>query len=231
MYALLGFFPRNMKLYEQAFIHNSNAKNLEGLQTRNSNERLEFLGDAVLGVVMADLLFRKYPFKGEGFLTEMRSKMVSRKKLSELAEKMGIHQHLSLNRSIQRNDSALRGISGNALEALIGAVYLDRGYAFTKLFVERRIVKTYMDLEQLKDHTDNFKSVLNQWCQKNGKTLRFKVIAETGRNHNRNYTIAATIDNKEHGRADGRSKKQAEQLASEIACQNMGIIPQDVASS
>ncbi len=223
IYRLVGYFPKNIKLYQQAFIHNSNAETIKGLRTKNSNERLEYLGDAVLGVIIAELLFKKFPFKGEGFLTEMRSKSVSRKKLSEIASKMGIQQHLSLDPSVKRNKLAVKGISGNALEALIGAVYLDRGYAYTKRFVERRIVIPYLDFEQLKELTENFKSILNQWTQRERKSLEFKVMDEQGKNHSKVYTIAVLIDNEEFGVAQGKTKKHAEQLASEIACNKLSI--------
>lgn len=222
---LLGFFPTHLSLYKQAFIHNSNAKTIEGLRTKNSNERLEYLGDAILGSVIAELLFKKFPFKDEGFLTEMRSKAVSRKKLSEIAKYMGIPEHMSLNDSLKRNNSAIKNISGNALEALIGAVYLDKGYNFTKRFIQRKIVAPYLDFEQLKDHTDNYKSILNQWAQKERKTLHFKVVEEKGKNHSRVYTIAVEVDGKEIYRAQGKSKKQAEQLASEHSCKLLSIQP------
>jgi ribonuclease-3 len=220
---LLGYFPYNRRLYLQAFIHNSSAEKLEGLKTRNSNERLEFLGDAVLGMIIAELLFKKYPFKGEGFLTEMRSKTVSRKKLSEIAYKMGIQQHLTLDDSVKSNKAAIRGISGNALEALIGAVYLDRGYMVTKKFIEKKIILPHLDFEHLKEHTENFKSILNQWAQKSRKELVFKVMNESGKNHSKIYTVSAMLDGEEAGTAQGPSKKRAEQLASEMACKKLKI--------
>ncbi len=224
VYRLLGYFPKNIHLYKQAFIHNSSAEHFKNLKTKNSNERLEYLGDAVLGGIIAELLFKKYPFKGEGFLTEMRSKMVSRKKLSEIAFKMGIHQHLSLDSSVKRNGMALKGISGNALEALIGAIYLDRGYSFTRRFIKRKILTPYMDLEHLKEHNENYKSILNQWAQKERKTLDFKVVREKGKNHSKMYTIAVVIDGEELSKAEGKSKKTAEQLASELSCKELGLL-------
>ena len=221
---LLGFVPRNHHLYKQAFIHNSSAEKIGNLKTKVSNERLEYLGDAVLGLIVAELLFKKYPFKGEGFLTEMRSKLVSRKKLSEIAFKMGLNHHLALDSSVRKNNSAMRSIAGNALEALIGAVYLDRGYGFTKRFIKRKILVPYIDLEQLKEHNDNYKSVLNQWAQKERKKLEFKVKSEKGRNHSKLYTIAVVIQGTEVSEAEGKSKKSAEQLASEIACKELGLL-------
>lgn len=212
-----------MKLYKQAFIHNSNASTIRDLETKNSNERLEYLGDAVLGVIVAELLFKKYPFKGEGFLTEMRSKAVSRKKLSEVAFKMGLPQYLSLDSSVKKNRLALRGISGNALEALIGAVYLDRGYRYTKRFIQKKIVVPYLDFDQMENHTENFKSILNQWSQRERKVLEFKVVHEEGKNHSKLYTMAAVIDGQEEGVAQAKTKKRAEQMASEIAIKKLSI--------
>ena len=223
IYRLLGFFPKNIHLYKQAFIHNSTAEKFKGLNTKISNERLEYLGDAVLGLAIAELLFKKYPFKGEGFLTEMRSKLVSRKKLSEIAQKMGIHQYLTLDTSVKKNKMAIRGISGNALEALIGAVYLDRGYNYTKRFIKKKVLHPYVDLDHLKDYTDNFKSILNQWAQRQRKSLEFKVLEEKGKNHSKMYTIGVLIDSEVLAQAQGKSKKVAEQLASELACKQLQI--------
>lgn len=223
LYSLLGYFPKNIKLYKQAFIHNSNASTIRDLDVKNSNERLEYLGDAVLGMIIADLLFKKYPFKGEGFLTEMRSKAVSRKKLSEIAIKMGLHQYLSLDSSVKKNKLALKGISGNALEALIGAIYLDKGYKFTKKFIQKKIVVPYLDFDQLMNHTENFKSILNQWTQRERKQLEFKVVEEEGKNHSKLYTMAVVIDGNEEGVAQAKTKKRAEQMASEIAIKKLSI--------
>jgi hypothetical protein len=156
-------------------------------------------------------------------VTEMRSKTVSRKKLSEIAYKMGIQQHLTLDDSVKSNKAAIRGISGNALEALIGAVYLDRGYMVTKKFIEKKIILPHLDFEHLKEHTENFKSILNQWAQKSRKELVFKVMNESGKNHSKIYTVSAMLDGEEAGTAQGPSKKRAEQLASEMACKKLKI--------
>jgi ribonuclease-3 len=220
---LLGYCPINIKLYKLAFVHNSNSESVRGLKTKTNNERLEFLGDAVLDVIIAELLFKKFPFQGEGFLTEMRSKCVSRKKLAEIAQKMGLNQFLQLDQAILRNSSAVRGISGNALEALVGAVYLDKGYKYTKEFVRNKIVTPYLDFDIIKEKVENYKSVLNQWSQKERKTLAFKVIEEKGENHQKLYTIGVFVDDSEISRAKGKSKKIAEQLASEIACNSLKL--------
>ena len=215
LYLLLGYCPGSLHLYKQAFLHNSISKKLDGLDAKNNNERLEYLGDAVLDLAIAELLFKKYPFQSEGFLTEMRSKSVSRKKLSKIATDMGIQDLLVFDKSIKRNHSAVRGISGNAFEALIGAIYLDKGYRFTKKFINKKIVSVHLDFEDLKNTIENFKSLLNQYAQKSKKELEFKVLNEEEDNKIKTYIIGVIIDGEEIARARAKSKKVAEQLASE----------------
>ena len=224
LYKLLGYCPRKLKLYKQAFLHNSSAEKLKGLKTRSNNERLEYLGDAVLDLIIAELLFKKFPFQGEGFLTEMRSKAVSRKKLSQIAYKMGIHDHLLFDKSIKKNKAALRGIAGNALEALIGSIYLDKGYKFTRKFINYKIVIPYLDFEHLKDVTENFKSLLNQYAQKERKNLEFRVLEQNDKNKMKMYTIGVFINDEEITTGRGKSKKVAEQIASEKACELLSIV-------
>ena len=224
LYRLLGYFPANISLYNQAFLHNSSAEKIDGLRTKNNNERLEFLGDAVLDLIIAELLFKKFPFQGEGFLTEMRSKSVSRKKLAQIAVDMGIPDYLKYDKSIKKNKIALRGISGNALEALIGAIYLDKGYSFTLKFVKKRMVIPHLDFEQLKETTENFKSLLNQYAQKERKDLDFRVLEDSGSNNQKMYTIGVFIDGEEIAKARGNSKKVAEQIASEKTCLQLELI-------
>ncbi len=211
----MGYCPGSLHLYKQAFLHNSISKKLDGLDAKNNNERLEYLGDAVLDLAIAELLFKKYPFQSEGFLTEMRSKSVSRKKLSKIATDMGIQDLLVFDKSIKRNHSAVRGISGNAFEALIGAIYLDKGYRFTKKFINKKIVSVHLDFEDLKNTIENFKSLLNQYAQKSKKELEFKVLNEEEDNKIKTYIIGVIIDGEEIARARAKSKKVAEQLASE----------------
>ena len=212
---LLGYCPTRLHLYKQAFLHNSAAASVNGLEAKNNNERLEYLGDAVLDLVIAELLFKKYPFQGEGFLTEMRSKSVSRKKLSQIAFNLGLQELVQFDPSIKKNHAAVRGIAGNALEALVGAIYLDKGYSFTKKVIERKIIGIHLDFEELKNTTENFKSLLNQYAQKEKKELEFKVLNENSDKRISTYIIAVFIDGQEIAKARGKSKKVAEQLASE----------------
>ena len=222
---VLGYCPRNLRLYQQAFLHNSHTSKISGIQERANNERLEYLGDAVLDLIIAELLFKKFPYKGEGFLTEMRSKSVSRKMLSSIAFNMGLQDHLIFSKAISKNQTAVRGMAGNALEALVGAIYLDRGYKFTKRFVKRKIVKPYLDFDELKDITVNFKSLLNQYAQKEKKELDFKILNPESENKIKTYSIAVCIDGTEISTARGKSKKVAEQIASEKACEILKLLP------
>lgn len=205
-------------LYKQAFVHNSISK------STHNNERLEYLGDAVLDLVIADLLYKKFPFKGEGFLTEMRSKSVSRKRLSQIAIDLGIQEMLNFDKSIKSNHSAVRGLAGNALEALIGAIYLDKGYDFTLNFIRKKIVGVHLDFDELKEITENFKSLLNQYTQKSRKELLFEVQNTEEDSKIKIYIIAVKIDGEEIARARGKSKKIAEQLASEKACDILKLL-------
>jgi len=222
---VLGYCPRNIRLYQQAFLHNSHSEKIPGIQESANNERLEYLGDAVIDLIIAELLFKKFPFKGEGFLTEMRSKSVSRQMLSTIAFNMGLQDHLVFSKSIRKNHSAVRGMAGNALEALIGAIYLDRGYAFTKRFVKQKIVTPYLDFDELKDITVNFKSLLNQYAQKEKKELEFKVLNPESEKKITTYSIAVCIDGIEISTARGKSKKVAQQIASEKACELLKLLP------
>ncbi len=224
LHPLLGYFPGKPKLYVQAFMHNSLTKKTEEPDSKHNNERLEYLGDAVLDLIIAELLFKKFPFQGEGFLTEMRSKSVSRKKLSEIAFNMGLHEHLMFDKSISKNRTAVQGIAGNALEALVGAIYLDKGYQFSKRFVTKKIVGVHLDFDTLKDKVVNFKSVLNQFAQREKKELEFRVLNDAGEKNIKNYSIGVYLDNLEIAKARAKSKKEAEQLASEKSCEILDIL-------
>src|SRR5476651_2484852 len=144
---LLGFIPGNMSLYRMAFRHKSIATNVKK-GVKNSNERLEFLGDAVLGSVVAEVLFKLYPYKDEGFLTELRSKIVSRVNLNQLARKLGLEQLIEYD-SRMLNSARQGSLLGDAFEALVGAIYLDKGYDFTKSFLVNHIIKSHIDIHTL----------------------------------------------------------------------------------
>ncbi len=210
---LLGFWPGNIRLYEQAFRHRSVAREIRA-GVKDSNERLEFLGDAVLGAVIANYLFKKFPFKDEGFLTELRSRMVSRIYLNKLALKIGI------DKLIQYDDSnrLYKSICGDTFEALIGAIYLDKGFEFTEKIILQRIIRFHVDMEELENQDLNFKSKLINWAQRQRKSIIFDAREETSNERQKLYYVTVLIDNEAKGEGVGYSKKTAEQAASENAC-------------
>ncbi len=217
---IIGISPKNVSLYIQAFRHNSVAKEIkEGL--KNSNERLEFLGDSVLNTIIADYLFKKYPYKDEGFLTKMRSKLVSREHLNQLSLKLGLNKLLLLS-----SDPGLRNSSmnGDAFEALVGAIFLDRGFREAKEFIINRILKFHVDVEKLIETETDFKSKIIEWGQHEKKNLQFVLLQENGRGHEKNFLIAVTVEGEEIAQKQHISKKKAEQLAAEIACVKLGIV-------
>src|ERR1700744_859975 len=171
---LLGFVPGNIALYRLAFRHKSVAQNIRK-GVKNSNERLEFLGDAVLGSVVAEVLFKLYPYEDEGFLTELRSKIVSRVNLNQLARKLGFDQLIEYDNRVM-GQARQGSLYGDAFEALVGAVYLDRGYEFTKSFLINRIIKSHIDIHTLEQTETNFKSKLIEWCQRHGKDISFDPV-------------------------------------------------------
>lgn len=219
---VLGFVPGNVALYRMAFRHRSVAKVLKN-GSRSSNERLEFLGDAILGSVIAELLFKSYPYKEEGFLTEMRSKIVNRVNLNQLARKMGFDQLITFDQKTVNVQTKHHSMLGDAFEALVGAVYLDKGYNFTKNFLLKRIVKPYIDIHTLEMTETNFKSKLIEWCQRHGKDITFDMVENGDGESAKLFTIHAVIDGENHGIGRDYNKKNAEKLAAEKACESLAI--------
>ncbi len=217
--ALLGFTPFNLNLFKLAFYHKSASG--EKPYAIQSNERLEYLGDAVLGTIVAEYLFKKYPNSDEGFLTKMRSKIVKRKSLNKIADKMGLDVLLSEFNSTRLSRSML----GNALEALVGAIYLEAGYPKTKRYVINKILRGYLDIHELETFDDNYKSQLLEWCQKNGQTVAYKMLAKYKFEKRDRFKVAVMIDGNKIATADDFNKKSAEQTASEKAMHTLGIIP------
>ncbi|WP_232058368.1 ribonuclease III [Nibribacter ruber] len=209
---ITGMAPDNLHLYQLAFTHTSFVRlNLKGNQ--ETNERLEFLGDAILGAVVAEYLFKKYPYKDEGFLTEIRSRMVNRESLNGLAMKVGLSTLIKVDTS--SGMSRHKFINGNALEALVGAVYLDKGYKQTKTFILDKLVKPHFDLHQLTTTTSNFKSKLIEWAQGQNRSIRFEIIGQKQSGSNTEFTAAVIVDDEAIGTGSGLSKKKAEQAAAE----------------
>lgn len=219
---ILGFVPGNISLYKMAFRHRSAAKVLNN-GVRSSNERLEFLGDAILGAVIAEVLFKNYPYKEEGFLTEMRSKIVNRANLNQLARKMGFSDLIVFDQKNINIQSKYHSMLGDAFEAMIGAVYMDKGYEFTKAFLLQRIIKPYVDIHQLEITETNFKSKLIEWCQRNNKDVSFDLLPNDEGESAKLFTIQVTIDGESKGIGRDYNKKNAEKLAAEKACTALSI--------
>lgn len=206
----------NLKLYEIALSHRSVK---EG--SVDNNERLEYLGDAVLSSIVADYLFKRYATKGEGFLTEMRSKMVNRQQLNDIAIKMGFKQLMLYNKS----DLVLRNsqIFGNTLEAVIGAVYLDKGYAKTQKWVLKQIVIPHMFVESLESIDINLKNKLIGWATKNGKELLYDVVEDKREGSRRVFTINVVVDGEIISAGKALNKKDASLVATQVAIEKLGI--------
>ncbi len=209
---ILGFFPDNIAYYQLAVRHRSltpPAAHGHAL----SNERLEFLGDAVLNSVVTDILFRRYIHKREGFLTNTRSKIVNREFLNQIALEMGLDKLVQKSRYF--NHAVSSNIYGNAFEALIGAIYLDQGYKQCRRFVEKRFFRVFVDLEKVVVNENNYKSKMIEFCQKHHLTYDFKLMEEVLAGHgNHVFRTALLIEGKEIAQASGSSKKDSQQQVS-----------------
>lgn len=209
---ITGYRPIDESHYHLAFRHSSASHENNG--TRQNNQRLEYLGDAVLGAVVADYLYQRYPGRDEGFLTNLRSKIVSRKHLNETGMKMGLNQFVvkKTARTIQA-----KSIYGDALEALIGAVYLDRGYGDCHKFVTERLIEQHVDLTAMEERIASHKGVVLEWGQKLRKNICFEITGCYGESHARKYEVTLKIDGEIISTGKGSSKKKAEEDASKIA--------------
>ncbi|WP_052308939.1 ribonuclease III [Runella slithyformis] len=218
---IIGEKPSNMEVYQLAFRHTSASKetNIKGF--RESNERLEFLGDSVLGMVIAEYLFKKFPYKDEGFLTEIRSRIVNRETLNGIARKIGLDRLIEFdgNRKGMPPNSSMYG---DALEALVGAVYLDKGFRFTRKFITKELL-THYDLDALINNNANFKSRLIEWAQREGKEVRFMIVEEKGSRHFREFISQVILSGEVFAQGSGYSKKKAEQSAAEKACEQLEL--------
>jgi len=214
---ITGFVPANLSTFRLAFAHKSTPS--DKAYAMQNNERLEYLGDAVLGTIVAEYLFKKYPNADEGFLTKMRSKIVKRQSLNLIGDNMGLDALLN-----EFNNTRLsRSMLGNAVEALVGAVYLESGYEGTRRFVIKRILRQYVDVHELETFDDNYKSQLLEWCQKHGHAVSYKLISRYKHDRRDRFKIAVLIDGKKVATADDYNKKSAEQMASEKAMSSLGI--------
>lgn len=205
-----------------AFRHRSVAVELKN-GTKNSNERLEFLGDAILGAVIAELLFKMYPYKDEGFLTEMRSKIVSRSNLNQLAKRLGLDELIEFDTRILSYSNKQGSLLGDTFEAMIGAIYLDKDYNFTRDFLITRIIKPHIDIHTLELTETNFKSKLIEWCQRHGKDISFEVVPNAEGENVKLFTVQITVDGENSGIGRDYNKKNAEKLAAEKSCELLSI--------
>lgn len=205
-----------------AFRHRSVAVELKN-GTKNSNERLEFLGDAILGSVVAELLFKMYPYKDEGFLTEMRSKIVSRSNLNQLAKRLGLDELIEFDTRILSYSNKQGSLLGDTFEAMIGAIYMDKDYNFTRNFLITRIIKPHVDIHTLELTETNFKSKLIEWCQRQGKDISFEIIPNAEGENNKLFTVQVTVDGEVCGLGRDYNKKNAEKLAAEKSCELLNI--------
>jgi ribonuclease-3 len=213
---ITGITPGNMHVYKLAFVHSSLAE-----AQHQSNERLEYLGDAILSAVIADYLFQKFPYRDEGYLTDIRSKMVSRNQLNELAVKMGIDKLVQYNKS----DTYLskKSIGGNALEALIGAVYLDGGYELARRFIIKKIVTPYLDVQEVEVNQFNYKSKLLEFAQRTGQRLEYKLLTENRSSRHTRFKVAVYLNGEQMGVGEDTNKKNAEKSAAQQAYAKLGI--------
>jgi ribonuclease-3 len=215
---ITGLAPGNLSLYRLAAVHSSRAVEKNGY--RESNERLEYLGDAILGAAVADYLFMKYPFQDEGFLTEIRSRIVNREALNQLARKLGIQNIVQYD---AKNTQLQQVILGNTLEAIVGAVYLDKGYLRCKRFVINKLILPFFNLDTIINSNTNFKSKVIEWSQRNGKSVRFEMIEMKRTKNSKEFTSQVLIDDEPVGKGFGTSKKKAEQDAAFKTCSELNI--------
>jgi ribonuclease-3 len=216
---ILGFKPKDISIYETAFTHRStNEKNDDG-QPQNY-ERLEFLGDAMLGSVIAAHLYKKVPDGNEGYLTKMRSKVVSREHLNELGRDLQLIKFLKTTVPKQQFSG---NIYGNVFEALVGAIYLDRGFQYCEKFIQKRVIKPYVDIKKLEGKVISYKSLFIEWCQKNKKQFNFEIYEDNGKDELKHFAVRLKLDNEIVAKARATSKKKAEERAAKRAFYKLKI--------
>ena len=213
MKQILGYRPKKVDFYKEAFTHSS-LKKLTNKGLPKNYERLEFLGDAILGAVIANYLFKKIPTGDEGYLTQMRSKIVSREHLNELGKDLDLIHFVE---SSVPNTNFGDNIHGNLFEALIGAIHSDRGYAFTEKFIFRFVIEPYVDIERLEGKITSYKSVLIEWSQKNKKRIKYNVYEDTGNDTLKHFSVKLLVDQDLVSKGRATSKKKAEEIASKRA--------------
>jgi ribonuclease III len=215
---VLGFTPTNIGFFKQAFYHRS--MNTESSSERAfNNERLEYLGDSILSTIVAEYLYKKYPTKDEGFMTKMRSKIVRRQTLNEIADKMGIDLILSEYSMGKMSNTML----GNAFEALVGALYLEFGYENTREYVIKQVLMKYLDMNAMEHQNDNHKSIILEWSQKNGHEVEFVQVSKIKNEKRDFFKMAVVVNGDKISEAEDFNKKAAEQKAAERAIVELRI--------
>ncbi len=210
---IIGYRPHNSTYFKEAFTHRStNSKDEKGNPI--SYERLEFLGDAMLSAIIAEYLFSEVPHGNEGYLTKMRSKVVSREHLNELGKDLNL---LDLLQSKMKKENFGDNIHGNVFEALVGAIFLDKGYTACEKFVYNNVIIPYIDIERLEGKIISYKSLLIEWCQKQKKVFKYQIYDDTGKDDIKHFAVKLRIDNKVIAKARATSKKKAEEKASKRA--------------
>ncbi|WP_276388826.1 ribonuclease III [Eudoraea chungangensis] len=210
---ILGFKPKSLNIYKKAFLHRSaNKRDKSGIPL--NYERLEFLGDSMLGTIISHYLYNKVPNGDEGYLTKMRSKIVSRKHLNELGKDLNLIKYVE-----SRIPKSHFGdnIHGNVFEALVGAIYLDKGYKYCEKFISERVIEPYVDIEQLEGKVISYKSLVIEWCQKQKKEFHYKVYEDNGNDALKHFAVKLSIDERVMAKARATSKKKAEEKASKRA--------------
>ena len=218
LYKILGFYPDNIHLYEQAFLHKSSSVESDDGRWLN-NERLEFLGDAVLDAVVADIVYKHFQNKREGFLTNTRSKIVQRETMNRVAVELGLDKMVVYSAKLSSHNNHMHG---NALEALIGAIYLDQGYEVCYNFIQNVLIKKYINLETIARKEVNFKSSLIEWSQKNKLEISFDLIESfTDNDGNPVFQTGVTLSDTQIGVGIGYSKKESQQSAAKMAIKKL----------
>lgn len=219
--SMIGYTPRNRALYTLAF-----RRKTPGYQAREASkmfERLEFLGDAILGALMADFLYKKYPDGDEGYLTNMRSKVVSRNALNAIAKELRLTDYVDPGQGGGRRQQPSSSLPGNTLEALIGAVYLDLGMRRTRRFVEQKLVDAFINMGAVERQVISYKSVWIEWAQRNKRSFHFELLESSGQNHKMLFRMALLLDGEKVVEGTGPSKKKAEEDAARRACKQLKI--------
>jgi ribonuclease-3 len=211
---LLGFKPNDLYYYKKAFIHRSNKQIEKSTGLPLNYERLEFLGDAMLSAIIASYLFKVVPSGDEGYLTQMRSKIVSREHLNELGQDLNLLHFVKS--TISKSKFGIN-IHGNVFEALVGAIYVDKGYRFCESFIYEKVIEPYVDIDQLEGKITSYKSLVIEWCQKQKIDFNFDIYEDSGNDSVKHFSVKLSFDDVVVAKGRATSKKKAEEIASKRA--------------